>query len=515
MRTRALPLLLMLMAGDLFAQSHREQVTVNVVEVPVYLEPMWGRPIAGLTKEDFELFVNGKPQPIEYFDVLDEKSAPAETVKAEALHRRRLVVFLIHAANMLPIDVRRTQSSANRFIDSAPPGDTFAVAILRQSGVHFLVPFTTDRVAARRAIDTLSPSIARDPFQLAIAASERLAWDRSAGAADATAGSARDIWRGVSGVRFSGSRAAMDNTALVMQQRFENQQASLQSYRLIDHLIDLADRLAPLDGVKHVVLMSNGWHSDEENLNLFLRNASRMHEHYKKAGVILDALDVEGPKAPWPGARTIHGAIGISSSLYTLALATGGVVGSSIGRLQNLHSVTYVLSFRPSGPQKKTNDIRVRVKNIPFGTIVRHRPSYSLEGPATSKEMDGLFLADVLMNDIPQNGMSVALDVKQDGKVDVTASVPGVELLARSTDKPVVLDVFFYIFNDRKLISGWSQARIAIDLQKGREFLEANPYTIHKEFELAPGKYSAKALVRVVGTDIVGFQRASFDVAEN
>ena len=515
MRTRALPLLLMLMAGELFAQSHREQVTVNVVEVPVYLEPMWGRPISGLTKDDFELFVNGKPQPIEYFDVLDEKSAPAETIKPEALHRRRLVVFLINAARMLPVDVRRTQSSANRFIDTAPPGDTFAVAVLRPSGVHFLVPFTTDRVAARRAIDTLSPSVARDPFQLALADSERLAWHRSAGGADASTGSSHDIWSGVRGVAISGSRAALDNTALAMQRRFEDQWASMESLRLIDHLSALADRLEPLDGVKHVVLMSNGWHADEPSLSAFLQNVSRMHKRFKKAGVILDAVDVKGPKAPWGVGLSIEDQIGISPSLYALALETGGVVGTSIGRLQKLHSVTYVLSFRPSGPQKKTNDIRVRVKNIPFGTIVRHRPSYSLEGPATSKETNGLFLADVLLNDIPQNGMSVALDVKQDGKVDVTASVPGVELLARSTDKPVVLDVFFYIFNDRKSISGWSQARIAIDLQKGREFLQANPYTIHKEFDLAPGKYSAKALVRVVGTDIVGFQRASFDVAEN
>ena len=45
----------------------RETTTVEVVEVPVYVGAN-GEPVLSLTRENFQLFVNGKLQPIEYFD---------------------------------------------------------------------------------------------------------------------------------------------------------------------------------------------------------------------------------------------------------------------------------------------------------------------------------------------------------------------------------------------------------------------------------------------------------------
>ena len=87
-------------------------------------------------------------------------------------------------------------------------------------------------------------------------------------------------------------------------------------------------------------------------------------------------------------------------------------------------------------------------------------------------------------------------------------------MLAREVDGPKAdVDVFLYVFNERNLVAAWSYWRLNIDLEKGREFLAANPYEIQRLFQLRPGKFSAKALLRFPNTEITGFQRADFELA--
>src|SRR5258708_15160138 len=96
-RRYALAMLLML-APSLGAQV-RETMTVEVIEVPVYVTGADGKPLRGLARDAFELRVNGKPQPVEYFDALDLASpqvapssgaggAPAVAPRTRATRRR-------------------------------------------------------------------------------------------------------------------------------------------------------------------------------------------------------------------------------------------------------------------------------------------------------------------------------------------------------------------------------------------------------------------------------------------
>src|SRR5438128_564223 len=70
MRRFACVVSLLLLAAAAVAQV-RESVTVEVVEVPVYITTSDGKPIRGLTKDAFELSVDGKRMPIDYFDDVD------------------------------------------------------------------------------------------------------------------------------------------------------------------------------------------------------------------------------------------------------------------------------------------------------------------------------------------------------------------------------------------------------------------------------------------------------------
>lgn len=485
-------------ALSLSAQTFDDAITVNVVDVPVYVE-RFGEPVPDLGRDDFELFVDGKPHPIEYFDVVDASAnaaAPAGAGGVQAapdLKRRRLIVLLFDT--LAPHQVlQRARIAAAKYVDAGAPGDTFAVATAGFGGVLFIVPFTPDRVAVQRAIATLRPSAARDPFRVATLGPERDAWG---------GGHPGRVPPAVAGW-YAGS--ALDMHAA---------QDDFSSRDMITSLADLADRLASLEGLKEVVLLSPGYATVEANTGAgTMHDITRMHARYREAGVILNAVDVTPLRAPGGAASLASPRPGpmmnvlTSPFLWTLAADTGGMATSSLADLQKRHRRAYVLGFRPPpSSEGRRHAVRVRVKNRPLLTDVRHRRSYTLDRPETD---DGLFLADTLLNDIPQNGVTVDLDVSA---TSIAASIPGVELLSYASRGSLLrLDVYLYVFDTERRPVAWNRKDVTIDLEKGRDFLTGGPYTIREAVALPPGRYVVKALVRIDGMERIGFRRAELVV---
>src|SRR5437870_4663084 len=89
----------LLFASTAFGQLS-EQITVEVVEVPVYVTASDGTPLRGLPKDAFSLFVNGKQKPIDYFEEVDLGGALDAPLPVGAhsvrptLHQRRLYLLL-------------------------------------------------------------------------------------------------------------------------------------------------------------------------------------------------------------------------------------------------------------------------------------------------------------------------------------------------------------------------------------------------------------------------------------
>lgn len=483
-----------LIASAALAQTYREQVTVNLVEVPVYLDSWNGRPVTGLTKDDFELFVNGAPHPIQTFDVLDERAPEpaiaAEPAPATPLALRRLIVLLFDVGGSTRFGRLNAQRMAERFVKDAASGSTFAVATVGASGIRFIVPFTADHPTVQNAIKTLSRRLG-DPLNLATV----------------------DAGRVEGGFGSSAAVSAGDQSNPLQDEMELAEQADM-----IEQLAALADRLAALTGQKEVILLSDGARPGMTKFDVSLQpRVMRMHRHFQAAGVLLHGVDAEGLRAPGAGSaasrRNMPPILSAPKGLYSLALGTGGAVKSSMRALQNIQRVTYVLGFQPQGPQKERNSIKVRVKNIPRGTIVRYRTGFGAEPANGAGSGDALVLADALMNDIAQEGITVDLQVTAtSASTELAAVLPGRELLGLSSGKPVLLDVFFYLF-DGPRVADWHYARIALDLVKGREFLSENPFVVRKEFAgLRPGCYAAKTLVRVVGTDLTGFRRTEVEI---
>ncbi|MGH9420151.1 MAG: hypothetical protein ACRD3J_09265, partial [Thermoanaerobaculia bacterium] len=130
------------------AAQVRESVTVEVVQVPVYITTSDGKPVTGLTKDAFQLSVDGNPQPIEYFDEVDFAAAPSGQQAVERPRReRRLYLLLFDLTFGTPARIARAQKAAREAVaNSNPATDFFAVGTYSSTrGVHFLSPFLSDR----------------------------------------------------------------------------------------------------------------------------------------------------------------------------------------------------------------------------------------------------------------------------------------------------------------------------------------------------------------------------------
>lgn len=535
--TRRLTLLvsaLLLISSSAFA-AHHEVATVEVVQVPVYISTN-GHAVTGLTKDDFKLYVNGKPQTVDYFDTIDFAALPASTTSDPRQRRLYLLTFDLRFSSRGAL--QRAQKAALQYLDHALPGDVFAVATYTGNhGLQFVAPFTRDQALLRRALSGLGRARAGDPLFLTVSAG-----------GGSFAGVDTPVEQGVGFMReldYHPLRSAVEDEILALS--------------------NVADRMAGLDGQKHVVLLSGGFDdalihgvqsvhptgfrgyaaptgygtfsmlrsgrtnafaSPSENSASRVRynavavtgnpqlgfdprlggDLQEMIGHFTASSVFLDAIDIEGLRSGQKESDT--------EGLFALTRDTGGTLvkhtsdmNVAIQELTDKQRVVYVLGFRPTSG-RKTNDIRVDVRNAPSGARVTYRPSYSNEISLPAPN-DALHLADILMNDLPQTGLSLRAAVTPTGKhavVDIDIATR--ELLALSDSQDVEAEALTYVYSGNSVVA-FKDRRITIEA--GR--VDPNkPVRLSENFDLPDGHYAAKVLVRF--GDQIGFVRSDFVVGQ-
>ena len=490
---------MLLTAGAAFAQL-RENVTVQVVEVPVHVTAN-GEPVTGLTRDNFRLFVNGAPQSIDYFDVLDFATLSPEQVRDPRQRRLYTLVFDISAT---PNQLQRAQHAALKLIDGAAENQTFAVASVGYGPLRMVMPFTRDRLALRRAVRSLKVSLTGDPLHLGLTTTER-------------------------GNEIGKPERLEDPRFTLNPGEVSYDEESLISDRIYE-LGELAIRLSGMEGYKHVVFLSPGFDStvltgivtprpgqpqdvrtlvNSPNAKL-LTEVRYMTEKFAKAGVFLDAIDIAGLRPM----QTLWD----NESLYALTRDTGGTVvdrrndlATSMQALIERQRVVYLLAFRPPKTDKEINRIKVKLVGAPAGAHADFRPSYSTvaEPPDTA---DRLRLADIVMSDIPQNGVTTAASVETaPGAATIEMDIPGREVLAHAVAGTVGAEAMIYVFSGSTVVT-FRTKKVMVDVQKAEAGLSQSPLRVRETFDLPPGKYAAKVLVRIDGSGELGFARSDFTV---
>ncbi len=158
------PLLLFLVLAPSYAQSQEPvppiRVTVNRVNVGVTVTDSTGHFIAGLRREDFQLFDNGIEQPITDFLPIEE---PAQLL---LLIESGPAVYFLGQGHFRAVDTLLTSIS---------PADRVAVAAY-SNAPQLILGFTPEKAAARFALHNLNFNLGFADLNLSASVAAMLDW---------------------------------------------------------------------------------------------------------------------------------------------------------------------------------------------------------------------------------------------------------------------------------------------------------------------------------------------------
>ncbi|HEY3348499.1 MAG TPA: VWA domain-containing protein [Thermoanaerobaculia bacterium] len=154
-------------------RSVKSSVEAVAADVEVLVLDSKGKPVEGLAKGDFRLFVNGKETPIDWLEApaapapaapgsSAAPAAPAAEVLTGAIAARRMhsTVFVI---SDLQSDLRSRNAGLDAlktYVDRMPAAEEAAVYLL-DNGVRRLQAFTSDRSALKKALDKPARTLPR------------------------------------------------------------------------------------------------------------------------------------------------------------------------------------------------------------------------------------------------------------------------------------------------------------------------------------------------------------------
>src|SRR5437763_3068551 len=159
------------LAGAMQAQMS-EVIEVHVAYVDVVVLDRAGKPITGLTKDDFQLFENGKPQPLTNFYEMRSQTltTPSEAAPAAAAPavpaaeptaeaRKRSIVIFFDSSSIAFFARNKAIDSVQRLMSTLVRDGDDAMIVSWNRSLQVVQPFTSDRAALQHGIETMQKKI--------------------------------------------------------------------------------------------------------------------------------------------------------------------------------------------------------------------------------------------------------------------------------------------------------------------------------------------------------------------
>ena len=522
------------------AAQVRENINVNVIEVPVTVLDRNGNPVRGLTAANFELLDSGTKRDISSFDAIDFASQDPKSVSPLNPAARRTFVLLFDLSYGNPHTLERAQAAAGHFIArNVQRRDLVAVASVdADKGFRILTSFTTDRNLVAAAIADPYQFHGADPLQIASISLSEIVGPARAGIDQAPVGKDAD-------------------QAYELKRMQDKQDLEFRRHKIelqLGALDGLAKTLRNVPGRKQIIFLSEGFDPsvlrgrdvrDTENQqqeaeevfngNLWRVNTDerygsaaglatlrRMAQTFRSADVVLNAIDIRGVRVQ----NDVQKGAMITSNdaLYLLAQPTGGIVidnandlTEQFSRLMHAEEVVYVLAFRaPTQHPGKFHDVKVKLVNVP-GARALYRAGYYEMGGQNAVERT-LSTAQIVINDLPQSdiGLGVIATAFPNGgpksMVPVVLEIDGPGLMKDVRRNDAALDVFVYAFDEDGNVRDTLFQRLRLDISKVSDKLRATGVKYYGTLSLPAGKYAIRSLVRVEETDRKGYARSDLVV---
>ena len=390
------------------------RVYTELVQTDVMVFDKEGKFVNGLTKDNFELRIDGKPRPIESFELItagsDEESQLAAARGATSINlkrpvpldRGRIVFFYLDDFHMDLQGLTAAKKVISAFIEKEM-GQNDQAAIASATGqVGFLQQLTTDRTVLQAALDRMNARTysVRDPDRPPMSEYHALLIDRLD----------RDVFEFfISETIRLNPGMNREAAASIVRGRAQSiqSQAARFNQNTFGGLEKLVQSAKGLPGRKVVFFLSGGFlienrRGDSTSKLRDITNAAA------KSGVVIYSMDTRGLVASMDDAATVmpfdpFGRLNLSTSgersayqdgLNALAVDTGGKAIFNTNDLrQGLTpalketSTYYLLAWKPDAEtqkQRKFRNLEVKLVNRPNFTVRVRKGFFDLDPPSTS-----------------------------------------------------------------------------------------------------------------------------------
>ncbi|HKO04750.1 MAG TPA: VWA domain-containing protein [Candidatus Acidoferrales bacterium] len=363
----------------------------SLVELRVAVRDSKGRPVAGLTASDFEIFDNGKPQQAAFFS--EEKSAarpepisaapagkqpaagaatPPSAVPAAGVPGGRSIALFIDDTHGEPRSLQQSMRAAEAFVSTGmQPGDR--VAIFTDSG-DVTLDFTTDAKALLAAIGRLSTHPQRGAhgglsvcptltsYQAYVIANNLDLHAMEVAVAEATACNCPP---GSDPNCSLQQEDLVQETAVAVWDQTRN-----QSTTALDVLKITVQHLATMPGDRILVILSPGFATGDAQ-----QQTSAILDAALRARIVINSIDSEGlinPAYESPEGNRVDQVVReqvLPELMSGAAAATGGQfimndndIKGSLQAMTSVPEVSYLLGFAPSArPDDEYHKLKVKL----------------------------------------------------------------------------------------------------------------------------------------------------------
>src|SRR5271169_2506976 len=513
----------------------------DLVRIDVEVTDKSGKPIKGLTANQFTITDEGKPQAITSFSFADIEAietatadetkpivvavdndgpnSPSADAISDGLRDRRLIVLFFDLTSMQTDDLLRAHDAADKFVKQQMTKADVVAVVVFSTRINVLANFTNDRTVLGRAIAQLTPDNSSNLASPLYAAAANGEYDVQ---------------------EYTGAAYTPDETEFNV---FNTDQK-------LAAVEGLADVLGGIPGRKAMVEFTGGITQTGEENRTQLRAAT---DAANRADVSIYSIDSRGLFAAPPGGdATTNAATGTSmftgasvfhqidqredsrDTLATLSTDTGGRAFFDLGdlseafpKIQQENGGYYLLGYYLGGNVKHDGSWRsIRVKVNAPGAHVHYREGYYAprDFQHLQKEDRQQQLADAMASDHPVVELPIAVETSLFRLSDQQTYIPIAAKISASAldwaEKHGRREAAFdFAAQVREYPNGRSVAElqdtIQVHLDPAR-FQQINQSSLVYQggVVLAPGKYRLKFLARENESGRIGTFEQDLLVAE-
>jgi len=378
------------------------RVNIKLVQTSVNVVDKKGKFVDNLGRDDFEILVDGKPQPISLFEIIksntSQRSGQGSTPRGTAPSLApgadapgRSVIFFIDDLHLAPDSILRTRKMIEYYIDQQMGSDDQVLIASTSGQIGFLQQFTDSKEALRAAVARLKyrAATALDTDRPPMSEYQALTIER--GDESMLTHFVSFVWRqqfvGMAKANPAVARSLAENVVHERAHRILRQSDTIASATL-STLESLTRSVAQLPGRKLVVLVSDGFLQSSQasevaskllditdaalrgDIVIYSLQGSGLNTVFPDAANG-DGLDENGD----PGRAPLGEDFAMQAPLYQLAEVTGGRalintndLNGALTRSLNETAQYYLLAWRPDEDlvrERKFHRIKVVLKAHP------------------------------------------------------------------------------------------------------------------------------------------------------